>query len=196
MNRHAVIGYLLMIQFTFLAFGTASADGSPSSSSSSSEVSESTLIDMLEWENILPFDESFISPGHENSLVKVYFNALAKPTFASYGSGRKASFAVGSIISKAFIDDKEFPRLKARRVFFMQKMAPGFDPDHGDWSYSSILMDSRVGKFEKVSSGALPECIACHKNYADQDYVLSLERSKQGRQPLEILKALLHNFIR
>lgn len=157
-------------------------------------VNESTLVDMLEWENILPFDAAFVSPGHEDSLVKVYYNSAARPTFAAHRAGKKALFAPGSIISKAFVDDKEFPRLAARRIFFMEKMPAGFDPDNGDWSYTSILMDKRTGKFETVSSGALPDCVSCHKAYEAQDYVLTLERHVEARQPLARVKGLFQKY--
>ncbi len=157
-------------------------------------VDESTLVDMLDWQNILPFDGAFASPGHENSLVKVYYNEAARSAFAQYEPGKKIAFAPGSIISKAFIDDKELPRLAARRFFFMEKMPAGFDPEHGDWFYTSILLDKRLGQFEKVASGALPDCIACHKAYATQDYVLTLDRSFQAKQPIALVKQLFQKY--
>ncbi len=152
------------------------------------DVDQRTMVQLLQWNNILADDAAFPSPGHENSLVKVYFNEIAEPSFRIYKPGQQPEFPPGSVIAKSFVKDQQTSRLAARRIFYMTKMDKGYDPENGDWSYTSYLVDQRSGDFMKLDQGRIADCIACHKAYKDRDYVYTLQRYYESKGLLQKIR--------
>ncbi len=178
-----------------ISFALLLTIGSSLSYAGVKDVDQHTMIQLLQWDNLLPNDAAFASPGHENSLVKVYFNSIAEPTFRRYQPGIKLEFPPGSIIAKSFVADQKSSRLAAKRIFYMTKMDKGYDPENGDWSYTSYLVDKSSGDFMKLDQGRIPDCIGCHKAYQAQDYVLTLQRYYESKGLLQRMKDYFAKFL-
>ena len=57
------------------------------------------------------------------------------------------------------------------KLTIMVKMPVGYDPDHGDWWYGMSSADGvRLSR-----RGKLTDCIACHQQAAETDYLFSRE---------------------
>ena len=54
-------------------------------------------------------------------------------------------------------------------LFMMEKMAKGFDADHGDWKFVAL---SSIG--ELVAQGKIESCVGCHDD-AGHDHVFPAE---------------------
>jgi hypothetical protein len=130
--------------------------------------------EIAHWHSLLPGDHSFRSQGHGNELVRILFNTKAQGSFQ-----RKCGlpFPPGSMIAKAFLTNSDTPTLQARRIFFMKKHPPGYDPSHGDWEYGAAHI--RSGRWIMTNYGTIPSCIPCHEAYSRYDYVFSVERFRE-----------------
>lgn len=101
---------------------------------------------------------------HAFASINIYMNDAA----ASHFSKQKNSYSTGSIIIKEkVISGATFEEMKARQagVGGMIKRAPGYDPEHGDWEYFYFENPA------KITSGRIANCVQCHTNAKDRDYV-------------------------
>lgn len=98
---------------------------------------------------------------HSGQSVHVYASPDAvAPMWDLYGV-----FPVGSILLKQKLD----PENSSKATLFtgMIKRDKGFFPDGGDWEYFTL-----DGELSKVTSrGKLETCAACHRDFAEWDFV-------------------------
>jgi len=101
-------------------------------------------------------------PAHpKTAFCHVYVNALAKDTMIS----GKGVYPEGSIVikSKLAAADDQTPEL----FTVMQKMADGYDTEHGNWKYA--VVDGAT--YRQVAAGRIDSCIECHVQYEEMDYI-------------------------
>ena len=138
---------------------------------------QSLIYELSNWTNVLPFDGSFISEGHLNERVKIYFNDPAAPT---YKNPEITQFSIGSIIAKAFLKKGLEHPLQSKEILFMRKMSPGYDPENADWAYA-VYRKKTDGDFDIRLKGKLQSCIDCHKAQSTHDYIISDLRYREYR---------------
>lgn len=114
---------------------------------------------------------AYPSGPHGTRYVSVYGNGFAR----SYGEAEggqimpagavlvKDSFAVADSDGDAFVGP----------LFVMEKMAPGFNADSGDWRYSMIMPDgSFFGRTGGDNAHKVEFCVTCHREAgAENDYL-------------------------
>jgi hypothetical protein len=122
-----------------------------------------TFIGWSEWTQVTP--NPVISEGHSNNWVGIFVDELAKETYLSAG----APYPECAKIVKPIYDDAEGKSV--RKLTIMVKMQPGYDPDNGNWWYGSY---DGTGAYAR-KQGRLVECILCHKQAAETDYLFSKE---------------------
>jgi len=108
-------------------------------------------------------EEPIVSPGHSYHWVDVLVDDLAEATYLS----ASAPYPECARILKPIYGDEagnEVLRLTA-----MVKMPSGYDPDHGDWWYGVYDAAGVVGQ----RAGRLEDCIRCHEEAAETDYLFS-----------------------
>lgn len=96
----------------------------------------------------------FVSAGHASGRfdVEVYANDLGQG-----GMGKRAGdFARGSVFVKEHWE-RTPEGAKPGPLMAMEKMPPGFDPEHGDWRY--VVMSAEG---ELLSDGKPDGCVFCH----------------------------------
>ena len=100
-------------------------------------------------------------PPHAGYHCHVFANEAALEPIRS-GEG---TYPVGSVIVK----QKYYTRFAKQTVLFtiMRKMDGGYDDENGDWEYSVV---NSAGT-DVLLAGREQSCIACHKYYADTDFV-------------------------
>lgn len=111
----------------------------------------------------------FVSPTHGNRFVEIYVNDVGLAAYTS-----DAEFPPGSVIVKeSWERDGDRPSAIRGPIFVMEKRAPGFSPEHGDWYYA-IHWESPPPKFVKQLGGPIywrspsPKvayCWRCHDDY-------------------------------
>lgn len=108
----------------------------------------------------------FVSQGHAAGRfeVEVYANDAAKDAF-----GRQSgAFPQGAVLVKEHWERPPVPSegtLKPGPVMAMEKMAPGFDAEHGDWRYVVVGPEGDV-----LQDGKPDGCVLCHDD-APHDHV-------------------------
>ncbi len=111
------------------------------------------------------------SQGHSNNWVRIYVNKLAETTYLSASS----PYQICAKIVKPIYTDSSGTNI--RKLTIMVKMPPGYDPENADWWY---------GKSDEsgidVWGGKLPDCITCHKQAAETDYLFSKEVISAGKE--------------
>ena len=118
------------------------------------------------WRDRTEVTDGFvISEGHSNSWVRIYVDDLAKDIYLA-GSAPYPECA--QIIKSAYhdADGSSF-----RGLTVMVKMPTGYDPENADWWYGKY--DESGTQMKK--QGKLRDCIACHKQASDTDYLFSRE---------------------
>lgn len=100
------------------------------------------------------------STSHGELLVNIYANPVAR----SYGRFESAGpLPQGALIAKDSFSISRAGFVLVGALFLMEKMAPGFDPETGDWRY--ILIDShgnRVGMTGGPDAERVRFCNECH----------------------------------
>lgn len=128
-----------------------------------------TFEDWKQWTSVTP--EPVRSKGHNNKWVGIYVNKLAESTYLSASS----PYQVCAKIVKPIYTDSSGTNI--RKLTIMVKMSPGYDPENADWWY---------GKSDEtgidVWGGKLPDCIICHKQTAETDYLFSKEVTGAGKE--------------
>lgn len=130
---------------------------------------------------------------HAFAYVNIYMNRDALDAFAA-GS----HYPPGSIIIKekiadtpaGFVHDSRAASAPAksaasrpasapaaRGVGGMIKQRKGYDPEHGDWEYFYFE------DINNITKGKIENCIQCHKNTAETDYVFGSWLTGSGSKP-------------
>lgn len=74
----------------------------------------------------------FLSQAHGSRWVDVYVNAIGAKAYLA-----NTEIPVGTIVVKtSWVDQGGKPSTIAGPIFVMEKRAPGYLPDHGDWYYA------------------------------------------------------------
>ena len=135
------------------------------SASSAENCGESTLAfeGWQQWAAITP--EPVRSEGHSNNWVGIYTDELAENTYRSASS----PFPVCAKIVKPIYTDSTGTYI--RKLTIMVKMPPGYDPENADWWYG--VYDASGTRMKR--QGKLMDCIPCHKQAAETDYLFSKE---------------------
>ena len=156
--KRGFISAILLAFGTAILSGTAGADAARVRCDKNTEI---TFEDWQDWTRITP--EPKPSPGHSGAWVGIYTNDLATKTYLNASSPYRTCAAIVKPVYSDATGNKVF------RMTIMVKMQAGYDPENGDWWY---------GKADKTgtrirSSGKIRECIACHKQAAETDYLFS-----------------------
>ncbi len=106
-------------------------------------------------------DARFLSKGHGKPWVEVYIEAGGVDNY----NARTGPYAVGTKVVKVQYATEDATDID--RLTVMQKMAPGYDPDNGDWFYGVYSPDGGKG----MKTGKIDMCINCHDQASESDYV-------------------------
>jgi hypothetical protein len=132
--------------------------------------SEMTFEGWREWTQITP--KPVVSGGHSNNWVGIFVDELAEETYLSAG----APYPECAKIVKPIYNDSEGKSV--RKLTVMVKMPAGYDPENGDWWYASY--DATGTSVRK--QGRLGDCISCHKQAVETDYLFSNEVLKSSEE--------------
>ena len=122
-----------------------------------------TFANWRDWKEVT--DGFVVSEGHSNSWVRIYVNDLAKDIYLS----RSAPYPECAQIVKSAYHDADGSSFRGLTV--MVKMPAGYDPENADWWYGKY---DESGTF-MLKQGKLFDCIACHKQASETDYLFSKE---------------------
>jgi hypothetical protein len=109
--------------------------------------------------------EPFLSTVHGDRWVNVYVSANAAEAYLNGGE-----IPVNGVIVKDSFENVGGKPGAPGPFFVMQKRAPGYAPEHGDWYYG-FYWPSPTGKFAgkpMAAQGKAPGvtyCIECHDSY-------------------------------
>ena len=123
-----------------------------------------------QWTSVTP--EPVRSKAHSNNWVGIYVNKLAESTYLSASS----PYQVCAKIVKPIYNDSNGTNIK--KLTIMVKMPPGYDPENADWWYG-IYDATGIDMWDE---GKLPDCIICHKQAAETDYLFSREVINAGKE--------------
>ncbi len=129
-----------------------------------------TFEDWKQWTSVTP--EPVRSKAHSNNWVGIYVNKLAESTYLSASS----LYQVCAKIVKPIYNDSRGTNIK--KLTIMVKMPPGYDPENANWWYG-IYDASGIDMWDE---GKLPDCIICHKQAAETDYLFSREVINAGKE--------------
>ena len=116
-----------------------------------------------EWTGVTT--KPIISAAHNNNWVGVYVDELAKDTYLAASS----PYPICAKVIKPIYNDAY--GASVRKLTIMVKMHSGYDPENADWWYGDYdAFGTTVRKH-----GKLAECITCHKQAAETDYLFSRE---------------------
>jgi hypothetical protein len=104
--------------------------------------------------------------------VGIYVNNRAEATYLSASS----PYQICAKIVKPIYTDASGTNI--RKLTIMVKMPPGFDPENADWWYG-IYDESGTDMWDE---GKLSDCIICHKQAAETDYLFSKEVITAGKE--------------
>lgn len=101
------------------------------------------------------------SATHGSRYVSNYANATAK----AYGEfERSGPMPEGSILAKDSFAVTMRGDVTVGPLFLMQKMAPGFNAETGDWRYTMVMPDGSIfGSTGAEDSDRVKFCADCHK---------------------------------
>ncbi|MBI5772989.1 MAG: cytochrome P460 family protein [Verrucomicrobia bacterium] len=100
-----------------------------------------------------------------NSHWQKYVHVYVSPQGASAMKSHSAAFPRGTLILKEKFGDAE--GTKTELFTGMIKRESGYNPDCGDWEFFTLSADAK----QVTSRGKLKNCMACHVEYKDSDYV-------------------------
>lgn len=123
-----------------------------------------TIMTFEDWKNWTSVTSKPVrSKAHSNNWVGIYVNKLAETTYLSASS----PYQVCAKIVKPIYTDSSGTNI--RKLTIMVKMSPGYDPANADWWYG--IYDA--SGTDMWNEGKLPDCIICHKQAAETDYLFS-----------------------
>ncbi len=125
-------------------------------------------MDFSDWNKLTKISKSaFASKGHKGATVDVYITAAAADQYRKLAG----TYAEGTKVVKTHLKDG-----KVEKLLVMQKMAAGYDKDHGDWYYGVFSPDGK----KQMAGGKLKGCIGCHDAQGeDTDYVVGVPKANQ-----------------
>jgi len=86
--------------------------------------------------------------------------------------GRNATVPVGTVVIKEDFANADGAPGDFQKYLVMAKMAPGYDPDNGDWYYSVRMPDDQPVEMNGMKmEGRIPMCVGCHTRVAATDYL-------------------------
>ncbi|MBK9036505.1 MAG: cytochrome P460 family protein [Myxococcales bacterium] len=110
------------------------------------------------------------SETHGGRLVDTYVNAVGAAAYLD----DEAEIPVGTVVVKTSVETKDGAATgEAGPIFVMEKKAPGFDPEHGDWAYAIHWAEpparwaAKLGGpiYWRSPSHKVGYCVECHDNY-------------------------------
>ena len=104
----------------------------------------------------------------------IYVNKLAEATYLSASSPYQEC---AKIVKPIYTDSNG---TNIRKLTIMVKMYPGYDSENADWWYG-VYDASGLDMWDE---GKLPDCIICHKQAAETDYLFSKEVTSASRDEL------------
>jgi len=116
-----------------------------------------------DWRQIT--SEPVKSAAHSNNWVGVFVDKIAEDVYLRAG----AMYPVCAKVVKPIYHDATGEIV--RKLTVMVKMQPGFDPENGDWWYAF----SDATGTRHWAQGTPHDCIICHKQAAETDYLFSAE---------------------
>ena len=155
---------LVIILIGVLLLNAKSATGAETTSTEET-CSETTLTfeDWQQWAAITP--KPVRSHGHSNNWVDIYTNKLAEKTYRAASSPYQTC---AKIVKPIYTDSTG---RTIRKLTIMVKMPPGYDSENADWWYG--VYDASGTDMKR--QGKLMDCIPCHKQAAETDYLFSKE---------------------
>jgi hypothetical protein len=111
----------------------------------------------------------FLSSAHGDTWVHVY---VSEAGAGAYTTG--AEIPVGTVVVKeAWLDAAGKPSRQRGPLFVMEKRAPGYDAEHGDWYYALHWANPPAAKRRQLGgpvywrgkSPRLDYCYDCHDAY-------------------------------
>ena len=111
------------------------------------------------------------TPYRSETHGKRYVNNYANRRAKAYGKyERSGVMSPGSILAKDSFAATTEGGITSGPLFLMEKMAPGFDADTGDWRYTMVMPDGSVfGITNGEGSERVRFCADCH-NIADASH--------------------------
>ncbi len=131
----------------------------------------------LEWRQYN--DAPYRSRTHGERFINNYGNRLAR----GYDRmERGATLPRGAVIAKDSFTASADGSVKPGPLFIMEKMAPGFNRQSGDWRYTMILPDgSLFGQTKGENAEQVRFCIGCHATRANYDHLFFVPKDYRTR---------------
>lgn len=101
------------------------------------------------------------SHEHELRHIRVFASPAAEAPYAALSAD--TPYPEGAVLLKLEYDDAACTDLLGYTA--MQKLAPGANPDGGDWLWQRVSVDREVAE-----EGAPPRCINCHEEHCEPPY--------------------------
>ena len=100
---------------------------------------------------------------------KRYLNNYANKAAGAYGRFEDAGvMPQGAVLAKDSFSIQRDGEVRPGPLFLMEKMAPGFSRDSGDWRYTLILPDGSVlGRTRGANARNVAFCVSCHADAGD-----------------------------
>lgn len=102
-----------------------------------------------------------------------YINNYANPAAAASYGRNQAPMSPGAVLAKDSFTVTALGEVFTGPLFLMEKMAPGFSLESGDWRYTMIMPDgSLFGTTDGAGRDRMAFCAACHQAAgADNDFL-------------------------
>jgi len=115
------------------------------------------------------------SATHGQRFVNNYANKTAKAYSRYEAAGQ---LPVGSALAKDSFTVTNSGGINPGPLFLMEKMAPGFNSESGDWRYTMIMPDgSFYGETNGEGSKQVEFCISCHRAAAKNDHLFFIPKT-------------------
>lgn len=125
-----------------------------------------TFPDWRQWYQVTPGPVR--SEGHSGNWVGIYVNNLARDTYLA----TSAPYPECAAVVKPIYTDQSAKII--RKITVMVKMREGYDTANSNWWYGVYNAEGTIGK----RHGKLMDCILCHNQAAETDYLFSKEVSR------------------
>lgn len=124
-----------------------------------SEAGENIAIEYIDWArfNVAPYQ----SATHGNRFVNNFANPAAGEEYGNFEVG--GPMPVGSVLAKESYMVSGKGIVSPGPLFVMEKMPEGFHEESGDWRYSMVMPNGKVGGVTNGTGSEKVEfCIQCH----------------------------------